>query len=121
MVLSVFLVIGSAEAFCVYNKTDIEIEVVESSGHKWNHGFRVYINPGWSDCCSWQDSNCNKEGNRDSIVEFIVTNSSNCGGVSMMRLIWECGIICKDFPIKAGGDLTVEGRNGIYRCVRYDY
>jgi hypothetical protein len=115
MVLSVFLVIGSAEAFCVYNKTDKKIGVQERSGHKSSHGFYGDIDPGDNKCCNWQNSDCNEEGKMDSIVRFEVIIY-----LAPVRIPPYVKEICKDFPIKAGGALTVEGSEGNYKCEARD-
>ena len=111
VVLAAFLVVGGAEAFCVYNKTDKKIGVQERSGHKSSHGFYSDIDPGDNKCCNWQNSDCNKEGKMDSIVRFEVI--IYIGPMLIPPYVKE---ICKDFPIKAGGALTVEGSEGNYKC-----
>ena len=114
--LGVFLMVEGAEAFCVYNKTDKQITVIQTSGHKKTHGFSLIINRGDSECCNWKNSDCNKEGKKDSIVKFNVFYQEVR---PPDRKIYDMDI-CEDFPIKAGGWLTVEGSGGNYKCVAHE-
>jgi len=102
--LTAFLAAGSAEAFCVYNKTDITIHVAQTRGG----AFKKNIPPGGKECCDWQNKDCNPEGKKDSIVRFYV------GSEPGYLLGWI--IVCNDFPIKAGGWLTIEGKDDNYKC-----
>ena len=111
-VFAVFLAVEGAEAFCIYNNTDAQISVEQTSGHKKTHGFVGRINPGDNKCCNWQNSDCNKEGKKDSTVRFGVSYKFAGGELPQ--------IICKDFPIKAGGWLTVEGSDVKYKCVAHE-
>ena len=114
-VFAVFLAVEGAEAFCVYNNTDTVIYATQTSGGN----FSKSISPGEKECCNWKEISCNgvgsppKRGKRDSTVRFDVDyytpysphyTKENC---------------CKDFPIKAGGWLTVEGSGGNYKCVAH--
>ena len=109
--LALFLAVEGAEAFCVYNNMDGVIEVEQTSGHKKTHGFSGTIDPGDNKCCNWQNSDCNKKGKKDSTVRFDVSYSSGAAGIRSAPIF-----LCEDFPIKAGGWLTVE--NG--KCVAHE-
>jgi hypothetical protein len=104
VMLAAFLAVEGAEAFCIYNKADISIIVDQTSGGD----FRKPISMGDSECCNWQNKSCNEGGKKDSIVKFNVTD--------MNKGVFFTGGICKDFPIKAGGWLTVRGSGGNYTC-----
>jgi hypothetical protein len=105
--LAVFLAAEGAEAFCVYNKTDYPIQVHQVSGHKTGKGFtKLSLQSGDSACCHWSNKDCNKKGKKDSIVKF---DARYYDGVR------EHGQ-CDDFPIKAGGWLTVRGTYPHYTC-----
>ena len=108
--LMVFLMVEGAEAFCVYNKTDTVIHVDQMGGRERTHGFSSKIKQGEKACCNWQNSDCNKEGKKDSIVRVNVYYFGSFRNKD----------ICYNFPIKAGGWLTVEGSNTNYKCVAHD-
>lgn len=108
VIVPVFLTVGSAGAFCVYNKTDTMIYVRQTGGQKTgflDRGFQADLNPGGNGCCNWKNKDCNKSGDREGTVTF------NAGPYDW----W----ICENFPIKAGGWLTVEGAAGNYKCVAH--
>jgi len=106
-VVVTFLVVGSAEAFCVYNNADRVVEVKQTEGGDFKK--RVGSE---RECCNWENKSCNKGGKRDSIIRFDVYYK-----VSDHRIIPEDVYICKDFPIKAGGWLTVTGnKKDGYKC-----
>jgi len=73
--------------------------------------FRKKIPSGGNGCCNWQNKDCNPQGKRDSTVLFDVHYLKD-----NIRFV-----ICEEFAIQAGGDLTVEGSKGNYKCVRHDY
>ena len=100
VVFAVFLMVEGAEAFCVYNNTNTNMIVEQTSGHG-SHGFDKKILAGENKCCNWQNKDCNKEGKRDSIVKFTVKYSP-WGAVKYYY-------VCEDFPIRAGGSLTISG------------
>lgn len=107
--LAVFLAAEGAEAFCVYNKTDIKFEAKQVVGGD----FYWYIYPGDNACCDWdwQQKYCNKEGKKDSIVMFRVGFWTGAPS----SLLWNH--ICTELPIKAGGWLTVTGnKKDGYKC-----
>jgi len=105
--LAVFLAAEGAEAFCVYNNTDIVVEAKQTEGGNFHK--RVGNS---KECCNWKEKSCNKGGKRDSIVKFDVYYK-----VSDNRIVPETVYICKDFPIKAGGWLTVTGKKSDgYKC-----
>jgi len=107
--LAVFLTVEGAEAFCVYNNTDTLISVYQTGGHKTGRGFHKRIARGENECCNWSAKDCNKEGEKDSIVKFTVSDVN------------QDLPICYNVAIQAGGWLTVEGSKGYYKCVRHDY
>ena len=110
---ALFLAVEGADAFCVYNDTtDRIIQVEQVSGGKEGKQFKAKLTgTGEKSCCNWQNKDCNKEGKRDSTVTFNV----------YLGDYWQKNFICTNFPIKAGGWLTVEGSGGKYKCVRHDY
>ncbi len=101
-------------AFCVYNKTDAEIVATESKGGRGLSRFKATIEPGERSCCNWKNRDCNKEGKKDSIVEFEVEYIIHLGQDNVTFKT-----ICKDFPIKAGGWLEVVGKDRQYQCKAY--
>ena len=115
--IALFLTVEGAKAFCVYNKTDKKISVRQVEGHKMGHGLSVSIYPNGNECCNWQNKDCNKAGKKDSIVKFNVLESD--GNIRPPELPEKK--YCQYFAIQAGGWLTVEGRDGNYKCVRHDY
>ena len=101
--------VEGADAFCVYNNTDKLMNVVQASGASGAKGLNADLSPGGGNaCCNWQNKDCNKKGKRDSIVTFTVRKIE----------VWK---VCENFPIQAGGWLTIEGKDDDYKCVRYDY
>jgi len=116
VVLSTFLVVEGAEAFCVYNKTDKVVRVEQVGGHKAGYGFSVKISPDDNKCCHWSTSDCNKEGNQDSRVSFDVFIEHREPYKTDER-------ICADFWIEAGGWMTVvkkqDSRGDYYTCERH--
>jgi len=118
--LAVFLAAEGAEAFCVYNNTDVHdalgisrrpvVEALQKEGG----GFYKRIGSSERGCCNWQEKSCNRGGKIDSIVKIDVYYKQG-------MILSETVYICKDFPIQAGGWLTVEGSKGNYKCVRHDY
>ena len=111
MVLGMGFFAVNAEAFCIYNRTDIKIFVYQTGGcTTWaSKQFRVDINPGEHACCNWKNKDCNKEGNRDSTLVFNVEKKSH-----------ENKNICI-ITIPAGGYAKVKGKNGAYSCEGHGY
>lgn len=110
-VFAAFLGVEEADAFCVYNKTDVRMDVVQSSGGIGDlTGFGKTIEPGGSACCHWTNKSCNTGGKRESTVKFDVALHSVGRG-----FIYPC----TNIPIKAGGWLEVEGKDGQYKCTAY--
>ena len=98
-----------ADAFCVYNNTDLEFQVQETHGGKKFKEFIKRINPGDHACCNWKNKDCNTKGKKDSTVKFLVAFTQ----VDMIN-------VCVDVPVKAGGWLSVTGnkKHG-YKCEAY--
>ena len=113
VVVAAFLMVEGAEAFCVYNKTDKPMNAAQTSGGN----FGKNIPSGGKECCNWQEKSCNKGGKRDSIVRFDVYERV---AVRDKRGAETFRSICEDFPIKAGGWLTIEGSNDNYKCVAHE-
>jgi len=104
-VLTAFPMVERADAFCVYNNTNGALKVEQTSGGDFSAGATFYspsIYPGEKKCCNWQTKSCNNEGGRESIVRFDAWFED---GVKK-------NYSCRNFPIKAGGWLTVEGTMG---------
>ena len=102
----------AAEAFCVYNKSDQEISVIQESGGKDCWGFcpwQANIKPGDHACCNWKDGKCNKEGKKDSIVTF-----------SLPQLYEDAAYYCKSVKVRAGGWLTIKGKDNDITCHAHD-
>jgi len=114
--LMVFLAAEGAEAFCVYDKTDKVVRVEQVSGHKAGYGFSVKISPDDKQCCHWSNTDCNKEGNKDSRVSFDVF-------IEHRELYKGDERICAAFWIEAGGWMTVvkkqDARGDYYTCERH--
>jgi len=107
--LTAFLAAGSAEAFCVYNKTDITIHVVQTKGG----AFKKNIPPGGKECCDWQNKDCNPEGKKDSTVRFSVSRHD---AVVEETVAEGEGGFCYSRATTADGRLEVVGSKGNYRC-----
>ena len=101
----------NAEAFCIYNKTDIKIHIYQTGGGTtfMAKRFSVDINPGEHACCNWKNKDCNKEGNRDSTLVFNVEKKSQ--GNKNICII----------TIPAGGYARVKGKNGVYWSEGHGY
>jgi len=113
-VSAAFLMVERAETFCVYNKTDKTIFIRQLWGNKTYPGYRGTLEAGGHGCCDWQDAQCNKGGKEDSEVGVFIEYKT------FERYEWRWIPICNDFPIKAGGWLTVVGEKGNYRCEAHD-
>ena len=109
--LTAFLAAGSAEAFCVYNKTEDSL-VIAKQVEGGDFQKDVARGKGNEVCCNWQEKSCNKGGKKDSIVKFTIKRWHQAGSG-----LFPYPIVCEDFPIKAGGWLTVRGnaKDG-YKC-----
>ena len=114
VVMFLGLMVADVHAFCIYNKIDKTILAEQRSGG--DGSFNVKIEPNGEACCNWQIKKCNTSGKRDEIVRFTIRRHTTTLDVLNPSLM-----VCSDFPIQAGGLLLVEGSNGNYRCVRYDY
>ena len=110
-VLMVFLAAEGAEAFCIYNKTDIEISATQTSNHKLFKGFTQTIPVGEKRCCDWKNKDCNKEGKQDSLVKFDVFITGIFGAHYSGNVP-----ICQGFEITADGGITVKGNANKYSC-----
>jgi len=116
VILSAFLTAEIANAFCVYNETDKVLFVQETGGGKIASlgGFIARnLQPGENKCCNWKDKDCNSEGKKDSIVTFEVNT------VPITSHDPPSIDVCTDFPIKAGGWMTVVGKNNQYTCTAH--
>ncbi len=108
------LMVADVHAFCIYNKTDVDIFVEQVSGGSFFKGMSVKIPVNEYKCCNWQNHDCNTSGKRDGIVAFDVFYMK-------FSLYSDFKAICKNFHIQAGGWITVEGSNEHHRFVRHDY
>jgi hypothetical protein len=112
--VTAFVVVEGAEAFCVYNKIDKVVKVDQVGGHKAGYGFSDKISPDDNKCCNWKNTDCNKEGKRDSRVYFDVYTDD----------VVVDNRICGNFWIEAGGWMTVvkkhdDQRGDYYTCERH--
>ena len=103
--LTTFVAVEGAEAFCVYNNTDIRIYVAKIGGR--DRDFKKDIPTGRNVCCDWQTEDCNPTEKGDSVVRFYVSTQIQQHGERTL---------CERFPIKVGGKLVVEGKDGHYLC-----
>jgi hypothetical protein len=111
-----------ANAFCVYNKTSVDIFFVQqiSNSHlnKLGKGFANVVKPGKNACCNWKNSDCNPDGKRTSTVEFLTElrpsgGTVNCGvGKSIAGLYQTKN---PNVPVQAGGWIQVEGNPSFNR------
>ncbi len=113
-VLFLGFIVVDVHAFCIYNKIDKTILAEQRSGG--DGSFNVKIEPNGKACCNWQTRDCNTSGKRDEIVRFTIRRHTTTLDVLNPSLI-----VCSDFPIQAGGWLTVEGNWDSAKCVRHDY
>ena len=74
VVFAVFLAAEGAEAFCIYNYTDIRMVVGQVGGGTTNvfKQFSAIPKQGEKACCNWTNKDCNKKGKRDSTLYFNV-------------------------------------------------
>ncbi|PKN33253.1 MAG: hypothetical protein CVU61_14135 [Deltaproteobacteria bacterium HGW-Deltaproteobacteria-19] len=108
-VIFLCLTAEGADAFCVYNNSDLEFQVQETHGGRKFKEFIKVISPGNHACCNWKNKDCNAKGKKDSTVKFLVAFTQ----VLPINL-------CVDFPVKAGGWLSVSGdRKSPYKCEAY--
>ncbi len=102
---------AKAAAFCVFNHSDKKIQVIQESGGSDCWGFcpwQADIASGDKSCCNWQDSKCNKEGEKDSIVTF-----------SVPALYEDNAYYCRSVKVKAGGWLSIHGSGQNITCVAH--
>ncbi len=116
MSISIVLILGfiNLYGFCVYNNTDIIIDVDQYGGGIFMGQFNAILKPGEKACCNWKNKTCNRSGKRDALLKFDV-------GTEPDPNFGHNKTICNDFKILAGGALVVEGKNGNYHCVGYGY
>jgi len=110
VVFAVFLAAEGAEAFCIYNYTDIRIGVGQVGGGTTNvfKQFSAIPKQGEKACCNWTNKDCNKKGKRDSEVAFDV-------------YMLDERSLCHNVTIPAGGYVLVKGKNGVYNCEGHGY
>ena len=101
-----FAFAGQAGAFCVHNKSDRTVLVKQTSGGKWLKSFKAILSSGEKACCNWQNKDCNKDGEAGGAIGFNVLRGDRALAV------------CKDFRIRADGDLYITGTNKNYSCSR---
>ncbi len=97
-----------ASAFCVYNKTSVQLQVEQTKGCKFDKGFSKFIDPGEHACCNWKNHDCNKHGHKDSIVTFRVPSPAQ----SYLYL-------CEDVRVRADGWMDIEVKDGKIRCTAH--
>lgn len=119
-VVAVFLAAKGAEAFCVYNFIDKTIYADEvSGGANWAVRFYKEIDPGGKECCNWKNHDCNNGKKRTSTVKFDVFYQK-LDPSSFETGFWN-EPICTDFPIPAGGWLSVKkNSSGQYYCEKHE-
>ena len=100
---------GQSVAFCVHNYTDVDMSFVQESGDKFGRGYSKIINPGGSGCCNWQNTDCNKEGHKDSMVGITAQYGSYPTG----------RVVCLNKKIPACSDLDVIIKDDKYECVAH--
>lgn len=102
---------SEAAAFCVYNKSNAIIRVVQVlggadiGGNAGRKGFSSEIKPGANACCNWQSRDCNSGGAQNGTVAFIaeVETRPKYAGEIVKHVI--CAV-----RIPAGGSFEVSGR-----------
>ncbi len=101
-----------ADAFCVYNFSDIDMKFLEIKGGSAFGRFDEDVEPGAHKCCNWKNKSCNNQGKRDSNLIFKVGSILNngFGGTTLGK------VYCDNVNIKAGGWLVIKGKNGHYYC-----
>ncbi len=113
LVVAAMVCTTRAEAFCVYNKSDVAINVVQTKGQSSMKGVQWKIDPGENKCCNWKTKDCNKSQKKTSKVEFKVSYTLPWSGGS-----WGSPsnkIFCTK-KIKAGGWLTIKGKSPDFSC-----
>ncbi len=101
------LLAAPASAFCVYNKTDVRVGVIQKTGCVYGRGFSKYIDPGERACCNWKNHDCNKHGHKHSIVTFTV-------GPAEMP-----GKDCTHVKVKAGGWMDIHTQGDHFGCTAH--
>ncbi len=114
LVVAAMVCTTRAEAFCVYNKSDVVIDVVQTKGYSsWGKHAAWVIDPGKKRCCNYKTKDCNKSQEKTAKVAFKVTRyEMNCslGGCRQVP-----SLVCKK-EIKAGGWLTIKGKSPDFSC-----
>ncbi len=106
LVVAVMVCTTRAEAFCVYNKSDIPIEVKQTKGYSsWGKRATWVIGPGQNRCCNYKNKDCNKSQEKTAKVEFRVFYQ-----VASRPLV-----MCKK-ELKAGGWLTIKEKGDGFSC-----
>ena len=108
-ILAVFIIMSAdvpdTQAFCIYNNIGQTVQVKQTHGGKAFRGFSAHIDPTKRACCNWKNDDCNKDGDKDSTLRFTVEIIFPEGGTKE---------ICRAFPIKAGGWMTIDGEGNCH-------
>lgn len=108
-VLASLSIMGMADAFCIYNRSNQKLGVIQESGGQALHSFQADISPGGQACCNWRNADCNKEGKKTSILTFTVP-----------RWYEDNVNFCTRVRVQAGGWLTLEGKGTDITCHPHD-
>jgi hypothetical protein len=101
---------GQAGAFCVHNKSDINVNVDQSAGGSFWKGFSAVLAPGEDACCHWSNTDCNKSGEKFSVVKFNASIGFSKSGQ----------YICSDVAIPACSDMGITGTAlHTYTCIAH--
>jgi len=104
--LLLFAFTGEAGAFCVHNRSNFTMSVVQSSGGGFWGRFEVELAPGKDACCHWSNTDCNKSGEKFHEVKF------NVSAAYMY--------VCTDVAIPACSDMDITGTEyHTYKCIAH--
>ena len=110
----------SAHAFCVYNKTGVQVWVRQPAVR----GFNKYIATGGKECCNWKEKSCNSNGKQTALLSMSGTVNTWPYGGSGTGFV-DCGVRTDygvtdshEIKLEAGGWLVFE-RNGSYKKPSY--
>ena len=93
---------GPAQAFCIYNYSDMGLTVQQTKGCHLSWCFEKGIKPGDKACCNWKNKECNNKGKHDSVLRFDVYHGN-----------W---YYCQGVEVKAGGWMDIRGSDKKITC-----
>ena len=96
---------GPAQAFCIYNYTDMGLYVNEISGGSTLRHFQNVVQANGKACCNWKNKDCNEQGKRDSVLRFDVYLGDY--------------FYCRGVEVKAGGWMDIKSSGNKITCTAH--